>query len=57
MFPHLVEPFLTLHTDFMGPKEAMMAHPDMMNNRGKSYFRNPSNCLLFTCGIHIVNGL
>ena len=38
MFPHLVEPFLTLRTDFMGPKEAMMAHPDTTNNRGKSYF-------------------
>ena len=38
MFPHLIDPFLSLRKDFMGPKEAMMDHPGMTNNEGKSYF-------------------
>jgi hypothetical protein len=38
MFPHLVDPFLCLRNDFMGPKEVMSDHPGMTNDEGKSYF-------------------
>ena len=38
MFPHLVHRFNDLRGDIMGPKEAMINHPGMTNDNGKTYF-------------------
>ena len=38
MFPDLVERFLCLRRDFLGPTEAMVNHPGLSNNDGKSYY-------------------
>ena len=38
MFPELVDRFLTLRHDFMGPKEDMESHPGMCTKNGGAHF-------------------
>ena len=38
MFPHLVDDFIRLRSDFMGPKEEMANHPGLFTKDGGTRF-------------------